>query len=399
MTFIDHEPPPRYVDRVIVHQFDPSRPSPGGIDTCLRGVCRYLPSGVAVAVVGVDVGRGPSTRLLGRWERHRMGEQDFWFLPVVALDPADQARRIPHSVRIISGLLRFRRRIPRRRVVQVHRMDSAAVLRFLLPGAQLYCIHTQENGLVGRTSDSFWRFLGGAHQAIERRVVSNAGAVVVFNEDYTEVVKRWNPRAQFSPTWFDPALIVTDGPHEKSYSIVWVGRLETPKDPLLAVAALREVVAADPENPWTLEILGSGTLLEEVQAGVNALPDEIRTRVVLHGRVAPEDVAQLMSRADLFLMTSFPGYEGYPRVLVEAMASGLPSVVTQGSDTGGIVVDGETGYTCSRDSRELAEALISARAISRQQVAAAVNAFDAPTLVGRMMSLPHAEEAKRKVGA
>ena len=31
--------------------------------------------------------------------------------------------------------------------------------------------------------------------------------MVVFNEDYADLVQQWNPRAVFSPTWFDPALV------------------------------------------------------------------------------------------------------------------------------------------------------------------------------------------------
>ncbi|WP_022878268.1 glycosyltransferase family 4 protein [Microbacterium sp. B19] len=392
MTFLDFSPPPAQVDRLIVHQFDPARPSPGGIDTCLRGVCRYIPEGYHVAVAGVDTGSGPAGRRVGQWERHRMGVQEFWFLPVTVLDPADQARRIPHAVRVVGGLLRHRRALPRHRVLQVHRMDTAAVLDVVFRAPQLYCIHTQENGLVGRTSDSFWRFLGGAHQRLERRVVTKAAAIVVFNEAYTEIVRRWNDRAVFSPTWYDPALIVPNGPHADDHAILWVGRLEVPKDPQLAVRVLEAVAKADPESPWSLHLLGSGTLADEVAAVVATLPEGIRERVHLHGRVKPEDVARRMSEADLFLMTSYAGYEGYPRVLVEAMASGLPAVVTEGSDTGGIVVDGVTGFTCDRDPENLAAALLRAKSIDRAQVTAAVAELDAPTLVERMLALPRLSE-------
>ncbi len=397
MSLIDHSAPPALVDRIIVHQFDPGRPSPGGIDTCLRGICRYLPANGTVAIIGVDTGAGPSTRQLGQWERHRVGEQEFWFLPVVALDPADQNRRIPHSIRLIGGILRYWRRLPQRRIVQVHRMDSAAALRFILPAEQVYCVHTQENGLVGTTSDSFWRFFGIVHQRLERSVVRNASAVVVFNEDYAKVVQRWNPRAVFSPTWYDPALIDAEGKHENEYEVLWVGRLETPKDPELAVRAFRELMAVEPDQPWTLQILGSGTRAAEVEAAVRAAPESVQQRIVLRGRVEPAQVAQEMARAGIFLMTSHPGYEGYPRVLVEAMASGLPAVVTQGSDTGRLVADGVTGYTCSRNPQELAARIIDARAISRSDVKVAVAKLDAPSLVSRIFSLSNGR-AEQKDG-
>ena len=388
----DPQAPPAHVDRLIVHQFDPARSSPGGIDTCLRGMCRYLPDGLEVVVVGVDTGVGHPGRELGRWERHDLGEgRPFWFLPVAALDPADGSRRVPHSVRLLAGLARHRRRLPQAEIVQVHGLNSALGLRALLRRPQAYFIHTQEQGLTGTTSDSFWRFTGDAHGALERRTVGAARDVVVFNEDYSQTVRTWNPRARFSPTWFDPALI-TDLPDAERdpHSLIWVGRLEVPKDPALAVSAFASLVDADPEEPWRLELLGQGTLLEQVRAQVDALHPSIAGRISVPGRVAPPEVARRMGTAGVFLMTSHPGYEGYPRVLVEAMASGLPSVVTDGSDTGGLVVDGRTGWVCGRDPRELADRVREAVHLDRAVVRAADADLSAPVLIDRIYAVPAA---------
>ena len=40
--------------RLIVEQFDPERPKPGGIDTCIRGLLEFAPPDQDLAVVGVD---------------------------------------------------------------------------------------------------------------------------------------------------------------------------------------------------------------------------------------------------------------------------------------------------------------------------------------------------------
>jgi glycosyltransferase involved in cell wall biosynthesis len=341
-----------------------------------------LPAGVHFAFVGVDAGGAVPGREIGQWEEHEREGVKFWFMPVVRLDPADQHRKIPHSLRLVFGVVRYRRRLPAAKWFQAHRMDTAWSLRRLVGQQAAYFIHTQENGLTGEVSDSFWRLAGTVHKRLERSVVKRARQVVVFNEDYAEIVRQWNPRAQSSTTWFDPDLIVhADEAARDPYQIVWVGRLEVPKDPALAVSTIEALAAMAPEEPWRLDLVGSGTLLQSVTQSVADMPEHVRRRVSVHGRVAPDRVAQLMARASVFLMTSHPGYEGYPRVLVEALASGLPSVVTDGSDTGRLVRAGENGFVTNRDPHEIAMRIRAASKLPRTHATESVTRLGAPAVI------------------
>jgi glycosyltransferase involved in cell wall biosynthesis len=379
-TLVDVQRPGR-IDRLIVQQYDPTRPvTIGGIDTCLRGVLDYAPPGVAMAVVGVDQS-GTAERPLGRWQTLQRGDRQIWFLPVARVDTTRPKGVVPHSARLIVGLLHYRFRIPRAASVQAHRVDAGLFTRLLFRGPLVYCIHTQERGLLGPMSDSFWRLFGGLHERLDRAIVRRAARVIVFNPAYAEKVRQWNPRTVSAPTWFDPAISTDHAEAADPYAVVWVGRLEVPKDPELAVRAFAALVRDDPAEPWTLEVVGSGDLRPALEAQIAALPPDVGRRITLRGRLSPVDVAEARSRSGVFLMTSHAGYEGFPRVLVEAMASGLPAVVTEGSDTGGLIQQGVSGVVCGRDPSELAGAVRAASGLDRSKVADAVASLSAPHVV------------------
>ena len=368
------------IDRLIVQQYDAQRTlTIGGIDTCLRGVLEYSPPDVTIGVVGVlDDASGGG--VLGRWQKVRKGERDIWFLPVARIDTTRPKGVVPFSVRLIAGLLRYRARIPRAESLQAHRVDVGLATRLLFRGPLVYCIHTQERGLLGPTSDSFWRLLGDLHEWLDRWIVRRAERVIVFNPAYAEKVRRWNPRTAAAPTWFDPAITIP-APDPHPPALIWVGWLETPKNPELAIRTFAVLAKSDPDEPWTFEVIGSGTLRPELEALIATLPPDVASRITLRGRLAAADVAEARSRSGVFLMTSHAGYEGFPRVLVEAMAAGLPAVVTEGADTGGLVQQGVSGFTCGRDPQELADAVRAARGLDRAKVTEAVSALSAPRVV------------------
>ncbi|MFB2586745.1 glycosyltransferase [Herbiconiux liukaitaii] len=364
--------------RLIFHKFDPLTPAPGGIDTCIRGIIKYSDPSEELLIVGVasDVG---GSRELGAWEDHNLDGRSFRFLPVAHLDPGNQVRRVPHSVEIALGLLKYRRRVPSIDTLQTHRADLGLVgPRLIKAKSHDYFIHTQESGILGKDSDSFWKRAGNVHRSIEKSVVKHATRVRVFNPSYAPVVEQWNAATKFSPTWWDPALVPEPvEPREKS--IVWVGRLEQPKVPSLALSTLKHLATNHPASEWRLRMIGAGNLLPELKS--NSSSWGLEDRVDFVGRLPPTGVMDEMSRGSILMMTSVQGYEGFPRVLVEGLANGLLAVVTKGADTGDLVEDGVNGFRTDPDPVLLAAAISAAAELNSSDARASVKHLSAPRVV------------------
>src|SRR5690606_1668913 len=98
-----------------------------------------------------------------------------------------------------------------------------------------YFVHTQAGGLSTGVTDSFWGRAPWLHLRLERDAVRRAEHVVVFNPDYARELRRLNPRTEFSPSWFEPDLVPFTAEPTHPNRVVWVGRLEGPKDPALAL--------------------------------------------------------------------------------------------------------------------------------------------------------------------
>jgi glycosyltransferase involved in cell wall biosynthesis len=117
-----------------------------------------------------------------------------------------------------------------------------------------------------------------------------------------------------------------------------VGRLVPAKNyPLMLQVAL-DVLRTHPETTFLL--VGGGPLEAELRSRLRHLG--LDRKVWLTGE--RDDVADLMSALDVFLLTS--SREGMPNAVMEAMAVGLPCVVTDAGGSAELVVHGETGYVC-----------------------------------------------------
>jgi len=115
--------------------------------------------------------------------------------------------------------------------------------------------------------------------------------------------------------WLPPALRPRPAPAVRT--LVAAGRLMPQKDFGLALATL---AALGPG--WRLDLLGDGRDRAALEARAAALG--VADRVAFAGHVT--SIAPYLARADGLLCTS--RYEGYPAVLIEAIAAGVPVVTT-----------------------------------------------------------------------
>jgi teichuronic acid biosynthesis glycosyltransferase TuaC len=133
--------------------------------------------------------------------------------------------------------------------------------------------------------------------------------------------------------------------------IVYVGRLIEAKGMRELFAAFGTLAQQDPTI--RLAIIGDGVMRDEVhrlaqQGGLGA-------RVHMPGGVPPEQVARWIGASDLLTLPSWS--EGYPNVVVEALACGRPVV---GTDVGGMreILRADNGVIVpARDAVALADGL------------------------------------------
>jgi len=164
---------------------------------------------------------------------------------------------------------------------------------------------------------------------IYKFLASGVSAFHALNESEADLYKKLFPRKKVFrvPNPFDFETYrakATLGnyvlsPSEK-FKILWVGRFTEQK----GVHQLIRLVSAmvDKQDAIEWHIVGDG----EYKAELTALARQY-SNVFLHGFVSSEVMPQVYKAADLFISTS--QWEGYPYVLLEARAMGLPIIANE----------------------------------------------------------------------
>lgn len=124
----------------------------------------------------------------------------------------------------------------------------------------------------------------------------------------------------------------------QKWNLLFVGRVEYRKgiEELLQIA----IILKEQELSFELNIVGGGNLYEEKYKQIKK--QELSDFITLHGQVSDkQELIKLYLNANAFIFTSHD--EGFPRVLYEAMAQGLPIFTTF---VGGIPGRMINGHNC-----------------------------------------------------
>ena len=182
--------------------------------------------------------------------------------------------------------------------------------------------------------------------------------------------------------------------------LLWVGHLNDNKDPLAVLEGVSESVAQLPGlQLWCCFV--TAPLLADVQYRIASDP-RLRGRVHLLGPAPHEKIQLLMQAADLFVLGSHREGSGYS--VIEALASGLPPVVTDIPSFRSLTGHAKVGrlWTCG-DARSLRRSLLSIapqlgpelRMLTRQHFEAELS-FAA---VGRKLKVAYEDLLARRMSA
>jgi glycosyltransferase involved in cell wall biosynthesis len=180
-------------------------------------------------------------------------------------------------------------------------------------------------------------------------------------------------------------------------ALLWVGHLDANKDPLTVLDAVSLAAAGLPRLRLYC-CYASAPLMQAVHARIASDP-LLRGRVHLLGRVPHQHIEQLMRAADLFVLGSHREGSGY--ALIEALACGLPPLVTDIASFRALTGDGRVGmlWPCN-DAQALSAALSAASAHLGPRARLAVRAhferelsFDA---LGRKLAALYAQLIERR---
>lgn len=347
---------------------DPEQMAIGGIASFVRGFVKFAPPEFDLAVLGVS-----DTRPLGRWSEIELEGRAVRLLPVTRGGGARRSR-LPIALRFAVAVQARRAAIGRGLagtgwIHAFHRPSSDIGLP-VAPGRAWRVVHLSVADLTTRGSESRWRRLAPVLDRLEGASFRRMGRIFVVNRAVADAYRARFPdvaeRIEFVPNWADPTIFRPRkrdvrarvrgelGVSPDAPLVLFAGRLEGQKDPLLLADAFAQLRRRVPEA--MLVVAGDGALREPMRAlleGRHRAADAIR----FPGIVARGRIAELMAAADLLAITS--AFETGPTVGLEALASGLPVVTTPVGEVARIVSATGAGRTTAvpRSPEALAHAM------------------------------------------
>lgn len=139
--------------------------------------------------------------------------------------------------------------------------------------------------------------------------------------------------------------------NRESVELLFIGWVEPEKGIFELIEACRQLAH---DRQFTLSVVGDGTALPEARERVARY--DLAGRVQFRGWLSPQDLRRTLEDADAFVLPSWA--EGLPNAMIEAMAAGLPVVVSSVGAIPEVIADRRSGMLVEpRDVASLVRAL------------------------------------------
>lgn len=147
-----------------------------------------------------------------------------------------------------------------------------------------------------------------------------------------------------------------------TYTYLFVGSLHSKKNPLMLLEAFIKRYRED--SSLRLILAGEGELSEPLKRVVKE--NNLEGVVEFPGFIGSNEVSKLMKRADCFILPSV--FETFGIVVIEALASGVPVIVTRSGGPENFVVNEEHGFVIDQNLNELVDAMVKVKELELDPV-------------------------------
>lgn len=338
----------------IFYQFNPSRPTIGGIQTIICTFIKYAPQEFEVRLVGTQDDPHLPT---GKWGEAEIAGRVIHFLPLLRLQNDNFSGLIPTTVKYTAALMG---RYFASDFMHFHRLEPTLATRHW-PGDKTLFVHNDiQKQMDPKASKNaiLWQHLPAGYFALEGALISQFTQIISCNTASAEHYRSRYPsvaaRVNYLKNTVDNDIfypLTNDernesrrqkarqlGKPEDTRFILFAGRLHAQKDPVLLVRSF----AALTDSNVHLLIAGEGNLGDEVRTEIYRLKQV--ERVTMLGALAQAELAQLQRICSVFVLTS--AYEGLPLVVLEALACGTPVVTTCCGETPNLL-SADSGVVCN----------------------------------------------------
>jgi glycosyltransferase involved in cell wall biosynthesis len=312
---------------LVIYPIDSTGKKYGGIETTIRSYVKSLPQMLEIEIIGISVKNGPLQP--GRWYDITLDGRQVRFFPVLEVEDPNDRTLIPLILKFTIALFLRRRKINFNDcIIMFHRLEPAYVLSDIRSKKILFLHGNIPQYLKDKYSENRWKGLHKIYFFIEPFFIKQMSRIFVVSQaactHYKEKYRRTAQTFKFMRTWYNPETIYReeglcreeiisqyDLPLKK-VQILFVGRLELPKNPDLLIKVFKEFNQHYPES--VLIIIGDGKLSEQVELLISKL--NLEGAVFIIGRQSQKAIVDLMNVSDVMLMTS--AIEGMPRVAMES---------------------------------------------------------------------------------
>ncbi len=167
---------------------------------------------------------------------------------------------------------------------------------------------------------------------------------------------KWNKNCFVIPNGIKIPDISNNWTEHSLFVGSFIGRLDVFQkgiDLLLKAIALTKSLLM--QNYFQINIYGADSVGDKLKICEMIKKNQLEDLVSIHDPVYDDEKQQVLLHSDFFVLTS--RFEGHPMGLIEALAYGLPALVTDGTNMGEEISSHNAGWTCKCTAEDISAGL------------------------------------------